>query len=275
MRDLLLGVASAAAVSVLVIGAARADPPAAAPAGDNAITPQGVAGIDYSYVGLNQGLGNANVYGGELGGIVPFSQDFSGQVTGGYHRIASDDIGANDWNVAGTVSWDPHWGRLGVNVGYTDAGLLGASASVTNYGVYGEMYGDQYTLGARGGGATLSANALGVSGSETGGYGGGEAIGYLAPDFAVRGTVGYVGFSGGNQWTAGVHGEYLFSETVPISGWVGYDYASLGGGGIGETVQGNVFSIGLKYYLGGTGSLLHRQRTGEDDWGPAALDLTH
>ena len=168
----------------------------------------------------------------------------------------------------------PPLGTRRVNVGYTNASLLGASASVTNYGAYVEGYGDQYTVGARGGGATISANALGVgSGSQTGGYAGGEAIGYLMPDFAVRATVGYVGFSVGNQWTAGVHGEYLFSETVPISGWVGYDYASLGSGGLGS-VQGNVFSVGLKYYLGGSGSLVHRQRTGEDDWGPAALDLT-
>lgn len=265
--------ASAAAVSMLAFGVAQADSPAS-PADDTNVVAQGVGGIDYSYVGLNQGLGHANVYGGELGGIVPFSQDFSGQVTGGYHRVDSDGFGANDWNVAGTISWDPHWGRAGVNVGYTSANLLGANASVTNYGVYGEMYGDQYTLGARGGGATISANAFGVGGgSETGGYGGGEAIGYLAPDFAVRGTVGYAGFADGDQWTAGVHGEYLFSRDVPVSGWVGYDYASLGLPG--GHVQGNTVSVGLKYYFGGSGSLEHRQRTGEDDWGPAPLDLNH
>jgi hypothetical protein len=273
MRNILLGAAAVAAMSTLVIGSAAADP-ISTPAGDNAVVSQGVAGIDYSYLGLDQGLGHANVYGGDLGGIVPFSTDFSGQVTGGYHRLDADGGGANDWNVAGTISWDPHWGRAGINVGYTGASLLGASADVTNYGVYGEMYADQFTLGARGGGATISANALGVgSGSETGGYGGGEAIGYLAPDFALRGTVGYAGFSSGDQWTAGVHGEYLFSQSTPISGWVGYDYASLGAPG--GHVQGNTFSIGLKYYFGGSGSLEQRQRTGEDDWGPAPLDLTH
>src|SRR5579864_1703816 len=274
MRYLHLGAACTAVASFLSFAANAA--PTGVPAGsDNAVVPQAVAGADYSYTSLNQGLGNANIYGGELGGIVPFSNQFSGQVAGGYHRIDSHGSGANDWNIAGTLSWDAQAGRVGVNVGYTSASVVGASAHVTNYGVYGEYYADQYTLGVRGGGATISANAFGFgTGDQTGGYVGGEAVGYLMPDFAARATVGYVGINRGHQWTAGVRGEYLFSETTPISAWLGYDYASIGASGFGS-VNGNTFSVGLKYYLGGSGSLEHHQRTGEDDWGPAALDLTH
>jgi hypothetical protein len=270
MRYHLLGAATAAA-SLITCGLALADPPPAQ--SDTTIVPQGVVGGDYSYLGFNQGLGHANVYGGELGGIVPFGSEFSGQVTGGYHRIDASGFGANDWNVAGTVSWDTNMGRLGANVGYTNDNLLGGNANVTNYGVYGEYYaGDEFTLGVRGGGATASANAFGSgSGSSTGGYAGGEAIGYFMPDLAVRGTVGYLGISGGHQWTAGVHGEYLFSQVTPISGWVGYDYSTLGSGG--SSIAANTVSVGLKYYFGGSGSLQHHQRTGQDDWGPAALDL--
>src|SRR5690349_551095 len=100
MRHLLLGAASAVAVSAVSF-AAQAQP-APVPAGsDNAIVIQGVAGADYSYTSLNQGLGHANVYGGEVGGIAPFSPDFSGQVSGGYHRIDGHGFGADDWNVAG------------------------------------------------------------------------------------------------------------------------------------------------------------------------------
>jgi hypothetical protein len=272
MRNLLIVAASAVALAMSA-GLASADPTPAS--GDTVVVPQAVVGGDYGYTGFNQGLGHANTYGADVGGIMPFSTDFSGQLTGGYHRIDGSGAGADDWNVAGTVSWDTTMGRVGANVGYTNAGLSGLNANVTNYGVYGEYYaGQQFTVGLRGGGVSGSASAFGVgSGSSTGGYGGGEAVAYLMPDFAARATVGYVGISDGHQWTAGIHGEYLFSEKTPLSGWVGYDYSSIGAQGF--EVHGNTVSIGLKYYFGGGGSLEQHQRTGEDDWGPSTLDLTH
>src|SRR6185312_4649950 len=252
----------------MLMAAASAAAQPAPPEGDNAVVPQAVIGGDYSYVGLNDGLGHANVYGVELGGITPLTSDFSGQVTGGYHRIDASGFGGNDWNVAGTVAWSRPWGRLGANVAYTNDSLDGLGGEITNYGVYGEYFADRFTLGARGGGATGSAHAFGFgTGSQTGGYGGAEAIGYVTPDLAVRGTVGYVGIDSGHQWTAGVHGEYLFSRDTPVSGWVGYDYADIGGDGF--SVHGNTFSVGLKYYLGAGGSLQRHQRTGVDDWGPS------
>jgi hypothetical protein len=269
MRIRVLAAASAALLTILACNASSA-----APTADDTIVPQAVVGGDYSHVWLNQGLGGADVYGGQVGGIVPFTPDFSGQVVGGYHRIDSNGFGADDWNVAGDVAWALPTGRIGVNVGYVTSGLAGIDANVTNYGVYGEYYAaPQVTLGLRGGGVTGSINAPGVGGSRTGGYVGGEAIGYVTPDFAARATVGYVGISSGHQWTAGIHGEYLFSEKTPISGWVGYDYSTIGANGF--SISGNTLSIGLKYYLGGGGSLERHQRTGEDDWGPANLDLTH
>jgi|HubBroStandDraft_1064217.scaffolds.fasta_scaffold123874_2 hypothetical protein len=269
-RSWLIG--GVAAIGIAFAGVAVADP--APTSNDNAVVAQAVVGGDYSYVGLNQGLGHANVYGGDIGGIVPFSDSFSGQVTGGYQRFDVNGGGANDWNVAGGLAWDRSQGRLGVNVGYSSIGVSNASGNVTNYGVFGTYYaGDQFTLGARAGGVTGTANAFGFTGSRTGGYAGGEAIAYATPDIAVRGTVGYVGISGGHQWTAGVHGEALLSEKTPISAWAGYDYASIGNNAF--SINGNTFSIGLKYYLGGGGSLRTHQRTGEDDWAVAPLDLTH
>ena len=217
MRTTLLGAACAAAVSILACPPALADPAPAGGAADNSVVTQAVVGADYSYVGLDQGLGRARVYGGEAGAITPFGADFSGQVTGGYHRIDSHGFGANDWNVAGTASFDPQWGRVGANVGYTSARLEDVGGHVANYGVYGEYYaGDEVTLGLRGGGLTGSANAFGVgTGSRSGGYVGGEAIGYVAPDLALTGKAGYVGVSHGHEWTAGAHAEYLFSQSTP------------------------------------------------------------
>jgi hypothetical protein len=266
-------VAAASAAFFVFAGAASADP-AAATTPDNAVVPQGVVGADYSYLGLNDHLGNANVYGAELGGVVPLEPNspFSLQVTGAYHRVDSHDLGGNDWNVGGAFAWSQPWGRVGANLGYTNDSLAGVGGEITNYGVYGEYFADRFTVGARGGGATGSANAFGFStGSQTGGYVGGEAIGYAMPDLAVRGTIGWVGIDQLHQFTAGVHGEYLFSQTTPISGWVGYDYADLGADGF--SIHGNTFSVGLKYYFGGGGSLQHRQRTGVDDWGPSQIDI--
>lgn len=271
MRTQFLAAASAAALAFVSFSAASADP--APPSPDSAVTPQAVVGADYSYVGLNDGLGNANVYGANLGGIVPLQQGspFSFQLTGAYHRIDSHDLGGNDWNVGGAFAWAQPWGRVGANLGYTNDSFAGIGGEVTNYGVYGEYFGDRFTVGARGGGATGSAHAFGFgTGSSTGGYVGGEAIGYAMPNLAVRGTIGYVGIDAAHQLTAGVRGEYLFSETTPISGWVGYNYADLGADGF--SVHGNTISIGLKYYFGGGGALQHRDRTGVDDWGPAQID---
>lgn len=273
LRTQFLAAASAAFFVFAAATAAAADP-ATAPTPDNAVTPQAVLGADYSYVGLNDHLGNANLYGAELGGIVPLapSSPFSVQVTGAYHHLDSNGLDGNDWNVGGTFAWSQPWGRLGANLGYTNDAFAGVGGEITNYGVYGEYFADRFTVGARGGGATGSAHAFGLStGSSTGGYVGGEAIGYVTPNLAARATVGYVGIDSVHQWTAGVHGEYLFSETTPISGWIGYDFASIGADGF--SVEGNTFSVGLKYYFGGGGALQHRQRTGVDDWGPSEIDF--
>jgi hypothetical protein len=264
--------AAASAAVLVFVGATAAFAQPAAPSPDNTVVMQGVVGGDYSYVGLNDGLGHANVYGVDLGGIVPLNPEFSAQVTGGYHRVDASGFGGNDWDVAGTVAWSQPWGRLGANVGYTNDSLAGVGGELTNYGVYGEYFADRFTVGARGGGATGSANAFGFgTGSRTGGYVGGEAIGYATPDLAVRGTVGWVGIDSLHQWTAGVRGEYLFSQATPISGWIGYDHADLDADGF--SVRGDTFSVGVKYYFGGGGSLQHHQRTGVDDWGPSQLDL--
>ena len=168
-------------------------------------------------------------------------------------------------------------GRVGLNVAYTSDSTHGVNASVINYGVFGEYYAnDQFTLGLRGGGATLSGSTGGFggvfgSGSTTGGYVGGEVVGYATPDFSVLGHVEYIGVKQGSQTSAGARAEYLFSESLPISGWVGYDYATLSGGG--ASVSSNTFRVGLRYYIGGGGSLVQHDRSGVDGWGPSALNL--
>lgn len=270
MRNQLIGAASAAAIGFFAFGPAFAAP-AAAPS-DATVVPQGVISADYNYVGAEHG-GYANVGGGELAGIMPLGADFSGQLIGGYQNYSFGGGNVNDWNIAGTASWDNQRGRLGVNVGYTGLNGFGADVDVTNYGAYGEYYAsDRVTAGLRAGGVTASANALGFGGGgSTGGYVGGQLIGYLTPDFDLQGHAGYVGLDGGEQTNVGVQAEYLFSETMPVSGFVGYDYTHFGDDGLG--VDENIFSVGLKFYVGGGGPLVARQRSGVDSWAGSALDL--
>jgi hypothetical protein len=272
------GAACAAALAAFACGAAIADPTSAPAPAAYAVVPQAVVGADYSYLSLNHG-GSANSFGGEAGGIMPFGGGFSGQIVGAYHSLDLSHGGGtlNNYNVGGDVAWSNDTGRIGVNVAYTGDNIRGANLDVTNYGVFGEYYaGDQFSLGLRGGGATVSASSGGFGGvfgrgSTNGGYVGGEVVAYATPDFDVQGHVNYIGVSRGDQTTVGAQAEYLLSQSLPLSGWVGYDYATLSGSGFRE--NSNTFSIGLRYYFGGNGSLVQRQRSGVDGWGPAAMNV--
>ena len=276
MRNHLLAAACAAAVSLSGFGVAVADPAPAASSG-YAVVPQAVVGGDYSYISLNH-AGSANDFGGEAGGILPFGGGFSGQIAGSYHNISANHGGgsANVYDIGGGLAWSSDMGRIGANVAYTNLSTSGVNGSITNYGVYGEYYAnDQFTLGLRGGGATLqgsgSFGGLGGSGSTTGGYVGGEVVGYVIPDLDVQAHVEYLGIKQGSQTKVGANAEWLFSESLPLSGWVGYDYTTLSGGG--GSVSSNTVSVGLRYYLGGGGSLLQHHRSGVDGWGPAGVDI--
>jgi hypothetical protein len=278
MRNHLFVAACAAAVSLLGVGVAVADP-APAPATSYAIVPQAVIGGDYSYISANHG-GAANDFGGEAGGILPFGGGFSGQVEGAYHNLSENHGGgsADVYDVGGALAWSNDMGRIGANVAYSNVSSGGVNGSVTNYGVFGEYYaGDQFTIGLRGGGASLQGSGtfggLGGSGSTTGGYVGAELVGYATPDFDVQGHVEYDGIKQGSQTRVGVMAEWLFSEEIPISGTVGYDYTTLSGGGASEST--NTVSVGLHYYIGGNGSLVQRHRSGVDGFGAAPVQLIY
>jgi len=280
MHRHLIGLASAVALSAISFAAAQADPaaPAAASSG-YAIQPQAVIGGDYSYISANHG-GSANDFGGEAGGIVPFGGGFSGQVAGGYHSIDANHGGGtlNSYDIGGAVAWSSDMGRIGGNVAYADVSGGGVNGSITNYGAFGEYYAnDQFTLGLRGGGVTLQGSGafggLHGSGSTSGGYVGGEVVGYVTPDVDISGQVEYTGIKQGSQTKLGIDAEWLFSEEIPISGWVGYDYASISGGGV--SADTNTVSVGLRYYIGGNGSLVQRHRSGVDGWGSAPVTLVY
>ena len=264
-----------AAAAVAVAGTCAFGAAQAAPA-SNPVATQGTIGADYTYTGYDQGIGNSNTYGGEVAGITPFGSDWSGQLSGAYHANDFNNGGPHlsDWNVAGTISWNQHWGRLGANVGYDGLSGGGAHINVTNYGVYGLYYPNaQWTLGLRGGGFSANAGAFGFGGSQTGGYVGGEVAGYATPNLEIQGDVNYAGVSGLNQTTAGLRGEWLISQTTPFSVWAGYTYTDIHFSGFGS-VTSNAGSFGVKYYFGGMpSSLVDRRRSGVDEFGPATVNF--
>jgi hypothetical protein len=182
--------------------------------------------------------------------------------------VSDSDIRANDWNTGGSVYWKCTDFRGGAIVNHTKFDLAGLSAHTTNYGAFGEYYAnDRFTFGV---------NAGGFGGDVRGVYVGGGATGYVFPDFAVSGTIGYTRFNGiGEETDLGLRGEYLLSEETPIAAFAGYTHSDLPGG-VGHI---NMIVMGLRLYTNSDGfaTLVDRQRFGTvgalADFLPAGLNF--
>ncbi|MFI4935893.1 MAG: hypothetical protein ACHP7N_14830 [Caulobacterales bacterium] len=267
MRNLLMGAACALAFGVVTTGTAIAAP---------TISPAGYIDASYTYLdlGTGEGSGHGNVWGVDGGGQLPFGSSFVGQLDGSYHNLSGSGAGNVDlYSVAGSVAWTPMQGRLGVAVSYTGASTHGATLNATSYGVFGEYYGgDKFTVGLKGGGASVSGGAEGFgigSGSTTLGYVGAMAIFYPMDQLALSGNVDWAGQNGTSVTTVGVQGEWLFSKSTPFSGFINYNYVDFGSG-----VHANTVGVGVRYYFGGgMGGLVDHQRQGADLWGPQATGL--
>lgn len=257
MKQLLTSAACAAALGVFGFSTANAAAPAP--------VPQATVAFNYSYVDLGSGIGHVNDLGGAVAGVLPLgTSHFSMQIDGAYNNLSQSGFSISDWSVDGALSWRGSRGRVGANVGYDTASVPGfGNFSTTTYGAYGEWYAaDRITVGVKGGGVTLNA----FGGSATGGYAGGQLVGYAMPDLALSAKVDYSGFSNGHIVSGGVKAEYLVSQSFPVSVFAGYTYSELNSFG---SVRSNTFSVGAKYHFGAKGaSLLDRQRDGVDDWGP-------
>jgi hypothetical protein len=221
----------------------------------------GVLSGDYSNYSINGGGGSINSWGGSGSGMFGFSPSFAGQIDAGYHNLSSGGDSLNDWNVGGSVFWRGMQGRVGAVLGYHSVSGSGVSGDVTNYGGFGEWYGgSMFTLGVKGGAFTGD----GSGGSD---YLGAAATFYAMPDLSF--TAGYdydsLGHGGGNLDSWSLEGEWLFSETTPVSIYAGYDNTKFSGGG--PTI--NTWSVGIRLYTDapGTNTLVDRQRSGAEQWG--------
>ena len=94
---------------------------------------------------------------------------------------------------------------------------------------------------------------------------------YVMPNLGVTGSIGYTGIGKGvgTIMTYSIGGEWLVSETTPISLTAGYSNVDLPHG----LPNVNVFTIGIKLYAGQSGNtLVQKQRNGA--LGPLTSPIT-
>ena len=178
----------------------------------------------------------------------------------GHNHASISNVNANSWNVGGALFYKAEEGRVGANINYTEAKVLGLKAHVTNYGGFGEYFAsDMFTLGAKLGGFGGSLNGFGLHAN--GIYVGAGVTGYVFPNFGLTASLSFTNVNSLFQETdLGLQGEYLISEEIPVSAFAGYTYSDISNGG----GNANTVFVGLRLYtntVGGT-TLVERQRNG-------------
>jgi len=253
IRNLILSGACALVLSTVASGAALA----------------GFSGtFSGEYANLHaSGGGSADSWGGDAQGMFGVAPAWSFEVDGGYHNLSASGASEDIWNVSGDAIWTGMKGRLAAQVGYSDTSGIG-SLNATNYGLVGEWWaGPNFTLSGKGGGFSGSAGLNGY-------YVGGALTGYIHNDFALSGGIDYTSLNhGGSETDYTAEGEWLVSESTPISVFGGYTYSDISGfGGHLDT-----WFAGLRFYTDGPApmSLSDRQHQGAllttDSFGPAIL----
>jgi hypothetical protein len=227
--------------------------------------PQGVAGTLSAQYGQWDFAGATadhwNVAGQAAFGFAP---QFGGEIDAGYANL-SGTSSVDLWNIGGSAFWAPAFGRIGGTLQYQTANGSGVDVDQTQYGAFGEYFiSNAVTLGLNAGGISASAPAAcaGCSVSGDGGYVGGGLIGYLMPNLSLTGSINYAGTDGSDTTSYNLQAEWLFSEVLPVSGFVGYSYTDVSG--ISDHIDH--WFIGFKYYTDGNGStLVDKQRNGALD----------
>jgi hypothetical protein len=197
-----------------------------------------------------------------------FDGNWGLEAVGGYHGLSGDlSPNLDIWNIGGSAFWGASTGRVAASVNYYSTSITGIDLHVTSYGVGGEWYaGPNFTVALKGGGNTVDVSGFGASASESGGYAGGMLQWYALPNFAVSGAVDYAKQFGGHATSETIKGEWLFSSTMPVSLFGGYQHVDVNAGGAGFAGgdAGDILFVGLKFYMNGDGSqtLVDRQRNG-------------
>jgi len=248
-RKILLG--SVCALAMAVAGPALADDMG----GMNGFS--GTLSGDYSNTHVDHG-GSADVWGGNGEGMMALgSTGVNAQVDGGYHAIDIHGLGNLDvWNANGSLfAIINNGGRLGATYGYAGFSGGGSSAHLSNYGIFGEWWAsDDITVAGKVGGFDSNSFASGY-------YAGGQFKYYALTDLALGAGIDQTHFNGGGgseETDYTLSGEYLLSETTPISIAGSWAYSDAAGG------HAQTWGVALKYYCNdgsGAATLVDRQRS--------------
>ena len=264
MRTKLLGGVSLAALCLLGFTPALAAP----------VVASGDVGGGYSYSSFNNGGGHFNDWMVNGAGVLPIGSNWAVQGNLGYSNLSGSGASEDNTNGVATGFFAGSFGRVGASVGYTRLSASHLTVDVTSYGGFGDWYAsDRFTVSARGGGISGEGHSGGGSAHFSGAYYvGGQATGYVTPDLALNGTIDYVTLpvSGTSvqDTTYRVGGEYLLSHSMPLAVSAGYSYSD--NKVFGFSANANTFSIALKYYFGGGGSLEDHHRSGAESWGASS-----
>jgi len=218
-----------------------------------------------------------------LGGAIAFPIDeiagFNWELNANYFSSSTDEHSSITWNLGGSLFWAGPGSRFGVNINYNTLTDFG---SQTNGGVFTEWYFGNITAQAKGGflwgGGTAAAGR--------GNYLGAGLAGYFMPNFGISASVAWAdlitsatqlgpcyGPTCGRRnlihTDFGIEGEFLVSETFPVSIYGGYQFtdASISANVsnpllAGDDFSTNTFYIGVRYYMGGQGTLIEHHRNG-------------
>lgn len=244
----------------------------------------GMADVAYTHVSFDDngsGSDSSNSFSAGLAIAFPVDEiaNLNWQLDGNYASTSYDPGSSITWNLGGSLFLAYPVSRWGININYN---TLTDYGSLTNGGVFGEYYLGNFTLQAKGG--WLWGGGTAASGR--GNYLGAGAVGYFMPNLAISASVSWADLvtSATQGWPCygptcgrrdlmhtdiGIEGEFLVSETLPISIYGGYMYTDAS---ISENVSNpflfdddwstNTFYIGLRYYLGGQGTLIEQHRNG-------------
>lgn len=267
-RTTMMGTACVLAAAALTAGPAAAD------------TLTGFAGVlNTNFTSTDSSIsGTDTLKSWLLGGSVamPLS-DLAGlnvQVDASYTHNWENHFSEEDWHFGGSVFWANMDTRFGANIGYENDNSIG---HLTNGGAFGEYYFGPLTAMLKGG--WLDSGGTGFGGR--GNYLGGAVEGYIMPDLSITGSVdwqdivtgrGNPQFGRGDLRSTSFEAivEFLFFEEAGVSGYVGYRYTSDKLAPIAD-FHTNAWLVGIRWYVGGGGSLMDHQRNGNlNPWLPGA-----
>jgi len=208
------------------------------------------------------------------------------QLDANYTSRSADEASQILWNLGGSMWWGGAQSRFGININYETLTDFG---SLTNGGVFAEWYLGNFTIAGKGGWLFGGGTPNGGRGN----YLGGQVGGYFIPNLWIGGSAtwsdlvsGSTGVGGGvvpppcfgptcgrrdfTETNYTIDAEFLVSDTFPISVFGGYTFTDWK---YSENVSNpnladefdfntNTFFIGVRYYLGGMGTLAEVHRNG-------------